>query len=190
MTCHSRPRRWCKLPGQFKNTVNLTQNGKKTSLVQILNGDKASVSQDGQPMKLTDAVEAEMKETIHLERAVRLVPLLKDKAYDLTLLDEAKVNDQPAYVIKAAMKGQKDLLLFIDKETNLLVKTEHQHEDPKAKKEVKQEEYYGVFKDLGGGFKRPTRITAYRDGKKMMDAQLLEVTYLDKAPEGEFTKPK
>jgi hypothetical protein len=130
-----------------------------------------------------------MRDNLHLERSARLVPLLKDKAYDLTLLEDAKVNDQPAYVVKVAMKGRKDIRLFIDKQSNLLVKTEHPHEDPKAKKQVTQEEFYGEFKDLGGGFTRPTRITAYRDGKKVLEARLLEVSYFEKIPEAEFKQP-
>jgi hypothetical protein len=174
------------LPGQFKNTVNLTVNDSKIVLVQILNGEKAFVTKDGQPQKITDAMDREMRETIHLERAVRLVPLLTDKGFELTALDETKVNDQPVNAVKVAMKGHKDLRLYFDKQTNLLVKTEHMHDDPKEGKEVKQEEYYGTFKDLGGGFTRPTRVTAYRDGKKIMDAQLLEVKYLEKIPEAEF----
>jgi hypothetical protein len=175
------------LPSQFKNTVTLTRDDAKITLVQILDGDKTTLARDGQPMTVTDALAAEMKETMDLERAVRLVPLLTDKAYELTALEETKVNDQPAYGVKVAMKGHKDLKLFFDKETNLLVKTEHLHGD--GDKAVKQEEFYGAFKDLGGGFKRPTRITALRNGKKMLEAQLLEVTYLEKIPAAEFTKP-
>jgi hypothetical protein len=174
------------LPGQFKNTVNVTINDTKVVLVQILNGEKTTVTKDGQPQKVTDPMDREMHETMHLERAVRLVPLLTDKGFELTALEETKVNNQPAVGVKVAMKGHQDLRLYFDKETNLLVKTEHMHDDGKGGKEVKQEEFYGAFKDLGGGFKRPTRVTAYRDGKKIMDAQLLEVSYLEKIPESEF----
>jgi hypothetical protein len=176
---------YVQLPSQFKNTVDLTVNESKITLVQILNGEKTQVTKDGQPQKVTDAMDREMRETIHLERAVRLVPLLTDKAFQMTMLEESKVNNQPVSGVKVSMKGHKDLRLYFDKETNLLVKTEHGFDD-KDGREVKQEEYYGAFKDLGGGFKRPTRVTAYRDGKKIMDAQLLEVTYLEKIPESEF----
>jgi hypothetical protein len=174
------------MPTQFKNTVTLTINDAKVVLVQILNGEKTSVTKDGQPQKVTDAMDHDMRETMHLERAVRLAPLLTDKGFELTALEETKVNNQPVTGVKASMKGHKDIRLYFDKETNLLVKTEHMHDDGKEGKEVKQEEYYGAFKDLGGGFKRPTRVTAYRDGKKIMDAQLLEVSYLEKIPESEF----
>jgi hypothetical protein len=177
------------LPGQFKSTVVATQNDRKRTIVQILNGDKTSVTVDGQPIKVTAASDLEMRENMHLERAVRLVPLLTDKAFELAALEETKVNDQPANSVRVSMKGHKDLRMYFDKETNLLMKTEHMLEEPKEGKEFKQEEYYGDFKDLGGGFTRPTRITVYRDGKKIMEAKLTEVKYLEKIPETEFTKP-
>ena len=177
------------LPAQFKNTVNFTQNDQKRTVVQILNGDKSSVTVDGQPIQMTAAGDLEIREVMHLERATRLVPLLTDKAIELALLDETKVNDQPAYGVKVSMKGHKDVRMYFDKETNLLVKTEHMLEEPKEAKEFKQEEYYGEFKDLGGGFKRPTRITYYRDGKKWVEAKVIEVKYLEKIPAAEFTKP-
>ena len=180
---------YVQLPDQFKNTVNLTVNGRKIVLVQTLLGDKTAVTQDGQPLKVTAAGDADMRETMHLERCLRLVPLLTDKAYELTALEESKVTNQPAYGVKVALKGRKDLRLYFDKETHLLVKTEHPHDDGKGGGEVKQEEYYSNFKDLGGGFKRPTRVSAYRDGKKVMDAELTEVKYLDKIPEAELGKP-
>jgi hypothetical protein len=177
------------LPAQFKSTVSFTQNDTKRTVVQILNGDKTSVTVDGQPIAVTAASDLEMRETMHVERATRLVPLLADKAIELTLLEETKVNDQPAYGVKVSIKGHKDLRIYFDKETNLLVKTEHMLEEPKEAKEFKQEEYYGEVKDLGGGFKRPTRITYYRDGKKWVEAKVIEVKYLEKIPAAEFTKP-
>ena len=55
-------------------------------------------------------------------------------------------------------------------------------------KEVRQEVYYGDFRDLGG-YKRPVKVLALRDGKKVMDAELTDVKYFDKFDEAEFTKP-
>jgi hypothetical protein len=183
---------YVQLPSQFKNTVTLTLNGRKVTLVQLLNGDKAQVLQDGQPLKVTAAAEAEMRETMHLNRCTRLVPLLKEKGFELTMLPEAKVNEQPANVVKVALKGFKDLTLYFDKGTDLLVKSEHMHDDAKEgqdRKEVKQEEYYSKFKDLGGGYTRPLHMAVYRDGKKVVEMEVLELKYLDKLPDKDFDKP-
>ena len=36
---------------------------------------------------------------------------------------------------------------------------------------------------------RPVRVSAYREGKKVMQAELLEVKYLDKVDDDEFAIP-
>jgi hypothetical protein len=175
------------LPSQFKTMLQLTLDGRKLSLVQVLNGTEAWVTIDGQPQKVPESALAEMRDTLNLDRAVRLVPLLTDKSYELSALDASKVNDRPAVGIKVARKGQTDLRLFFDKDSGLLVKTEHQLTDGQGK-QVRQEVFYSDFKDIGG-YKRPVKLTVFREGKKFMTAELLEAKYLDKVDASEFAKP-
>ena len=175
------------LPGQFKNVIQLTTPKGRVMLVQILNGDKALVTIDGQPQKIEPAALAEMRETFQLNRAVRLVPLLTDRTYSLALLGEVKVNDRPALGVRVTAKGRRELRLFFDKETGLLAKTEHTLDGPDGK-EALQEVYYGDFRDLEG-YKRPVKLVAFRDGKKVMEAELTGVKYHDKIDDAEFTKP-
>src|SRR5262249_8160752 len=137
------------LPGQLRNTMQIT-DGKKTNLVQqVVNGKEAWIAVNGQQQKLEANVVAGLHATMFLTRAVRLVPLLRDRTYDLALGSEAKVNDRPCATVKVAVKGHKDLTLFFDKETGLLVKTEHLLTDPGGK-DVKQEEFFSDFKEVEG----------------------------------------
>jgi hypothetical protein len=175
------------LPAQFKNVMHFTADGKEHTLVQVLNGDDGFVTLDGQPQKLPPAALAEMRETMQVDRAVRLVPLLSDPAFTLAALGEAKAGDRPAVGVKVTARGRKELRLYFDKETALLVKTEHVLDDGQGK-EVRQEEFYGDFRDLGG-YRRPVRVTAFRDGKKIMEAELTDAKYLDRVDEAEFAKP-
>jgi hypothetical protein len=175
------------LPSQFKNVVQLDDGKRKYLVVQIVNGDQAWVTLDSQPQKLTANALAEMRETLYLERAIRLVPLLKDKTFELEAAGEAKVKDRTCSVVKVSAKGHSDLRLYFDKETGLLVKTEHSLTGGDSK-EVKQEELYADFKEIQG-YKRPFKVTAFRDGKKVMEAVLTDVKYLDKIDEREFAKP-
>jgi len=176
------------LPGQYKHAIQvMTPNG-IVSMVQILNGDKALVTIDGQPQRMiTPSALAEMRETFQLNRAVRLAPLLTDRGYDLTLLPEVKINDRPALGVGVTARGRKELRLYFDKEMGLLVKTEHTF-DASEGKTVRQEVYYGDFRDLGG-YKRPLKLAAFREGKKVMDVELTDVKYFDKIDDAEFTKP-
>jgi hypothetical protein len=173
-------------PSQFRNVFEL-QGARKAVFVEILNGDKVSFSIDGQPQKVDDGLATEVRETMQLNRIIRLVPLLTDKAYTLQPLGEVKIDDQLALGVKATAKGRRESRLFFHKASGLLIKTEHITEDD-AGKNVMQEELYGDFKD-DQGYKRPMKITAYRNGKKIMEAKLLDVKYLDKVDDEEFTKP-
>ena len=174
-------------PAQFKNVMHLTTPKGRVTLVQILNGDKVLVTIDGQPQKVEPTALAEMRDMLQLNRAVRLVPLLTDRAYELSVIGETKINDRPALGMRVAAKGRRELKLYFDKETALLVKTEHTL-DAGEGKEVRQEVYYSDFRDLGG-FKRPVKLNAFRDGKKVMEAELTDVKYFEKIDDAEFTKP-
>jgi hypothetical protein len=176
------------LPGRFKHVARLSEGPDKAhTLVQIIDGDKVAVTVDDQPQQLPPSVLAELRMTLDLQRAARLVPLLADPAYELAALKPEKVNNRMAFGVKVSVKGHKDLRLYFDNETGLLVKTEHTRDDGSGK-EILQEEFYGDFKDFGG-FRRWTRIMVFREGKKLMEAELLDVKYLDKIEESEFAKP-
>jgi hypothetical protein len=174
------------LPGQFRNVIRL-QGERKTTFVQILNGDKVYFTIDGQPQKADDQLTAELRQTLLLNQAVRLTPLLTDKAFTLEALGEVKVEDQPCLGVKASAKGRPDVRLFFNKETALLVKTEHAVDDG-AGKQVVQEEFYSEFEEVNG-VRRPMKISAYRNGKKVMEAEVTDVKYLDKVDDAEFAKP-
>src|SRR5262249_59932138 len=100
---------------------------------------------------------------------------------------EAKVKDRPALGVRIASKGHKDASLWFDKETGLLVKAEYTMLN-NQKKEVPQEEYFSDFKEVGG-IKRPMKVVAFQDGKKLMDAEITDVQSPDKIADSEFAKP-
>ncbi len=174
------------LPNQFRNVIRL-QNEHKTVFVNIVNGDKMYFTLDGQPEKVSDTLADELRETMQLNQAVRLVPLLTDRSYTLEALGEVKVDDLPALGVKATAKGRRELRLFFDKGTGLLIKTEHTIDDG-AGKEVVQEEMYSDFQDQDG-YRRPMKLAVFRNGKKVMEAEVIEVKYLDKVDASEFAKP-
>jgi hypothetical protein len=176
------------LPDRFKYVAKLTESaGKSHTIVQIVDGDKVAVVLDDQPQKLPAATLEELKATIDLQRASRLVTLLTDPDYKLTALSPEKVNNRTALGVKVSVKGRRDIRLYFDHETGLLVKTEHTREDGSGKESL-QEEFYGDFKDFGG-FRRWTRIMVFREGKKLMEAEVLDIRYFDKIDDTEFTKP-
>jgi hypothetical protein len=175
------------MPAQFRYVVNQKFATSTRKVVQILNGDKVIVTLDDNPVKdIPASTVARMRDILQLERATRLVPLLSDKSFELAALGESKVHDKPAVGVKVSSKKHADLKLYFDKESGLLVKTEHDLTE--GKQTVTQEEYYSEFKEIGG-YKRPTKLAVFLAGKKVMDAELVDVKYLDKVDETLFTKP-
>jgi hypothetical protein len=176
------------LPDRFKYVARLIESADKShTLVQVVDGDRVAVVVDDQPQQLPASALTELKTTLDLQRAARLVTLLTDRDYKLTALKPEKVNNRAALGVLVSAKGHRDLRLYFDHETGLLVKTEHAREDGSGK-EVLQEEFYGDFKDFGG-FRRWTRIMVFREGKKLMEAEVLDIRYFDKLDDTEFTKP-
>jgi hypothetical protein len=175
------------LPSQYKTVIELNGEGGKHTIVHIVNGDKVFVTIDSEPKKLDPAALSEIRNALDLQRALRLVPLLMDRSYQLTALPEDKVNDRPAVGVLVTAKGRKDLKMYFDRELGLLVKTEHALEDGSGK-QVQQMEFYGDFKDFRG-HKRATRVKTFRDGKPVMEAELLDAKYFDRIDDSEFAKP-
>jgi hypothetical protein len=161
------------LPTRFKSTMLLSlPNGKTQTVIHLLDGDTASVTLDGQPLPLPSSQLAQLRQT-----------LLTDPSFSLSPLPELLVNGRPALGVSALGKGQREVRLYFDRPSGLLVKTEHQVDG--AGKDVKQEIYYSAFRDLGG-YLRPGKVTAYRDGRKILEADLVEATPLDHFEPGEF----
>ena len=47
---------------------------------------------------------------------------------------------------------------------------------------------YSDFQDQDG-YRRPMKMAVFRNGKKVMEAEVIEVKYLDKVDAAEFAKP-
>jgi hypothetical protein len=175
------------LPSQFKNVVRLTQVGRAYTIVHLLDGSQASITLDGRPQRLTAASRAELQQTLQLNQAMRLAPLLTERGFILTALGEAKVNGQAVLGVKVEVGGGRELYLYFDRATALLLKTEHFLAGADGKK-VRQEAYYSDFRDVAG-YRRPGKVTAFRDGNKVMEAELVEAQQFDRLSPLEFSQP-
>jgi hypothetical protein len=175
------------LPSKYKYIIETNNGGDKHTIIHIINGTKISLTVDGRPIQADPAQLAEIRSGLELERANRLLPLLEDKSYQLAVLEEMKVNDRPAVGVRITGRGRKEMRLYFDKEYGLLVRAENRIDEDKGK-EIRQHFFFGDFKDIGG-YKRATKIRAYRDGRQIMEAELLDAKPLEKVDETEFAKP-
>jgi hypothetical protein len=176
------------LSGQLKSTVNLDFMGQNLSVIQVFDGKKGWIKVMDNVMELDGDLLKEMKQQLHNARVNTLVPLLKDKAFTLALLGEIKVNDKPALGVKVSAKDFRDMDLYFDKETGLMVKTVFQALDTTTMKEVSREMILSDFKETDG-LKHATKILMNQDGKKFIEGEITEYKIVDKLDDGEFVKP-
>ncbi len=176
------------LPSKKKDIIEINSGGDKHTIVHIINGNNVYITLDGRLLKDDPTQLAEIRSGMELERAKRLVPLLEDKSYQLAVVEDVEVNDRPVAGVRITGRGRREMRLYFDKEYGLLVRAENRLDAGKGKPEIRQHFFFGDYKDIGG-FKRPTKVRAYRDGKQIMEAELLDAKPLEKVDETEFAKP-
>jgi hypothetical protein len=174
------------LPDRFRHVMQYKLKAGTQTRIEVLNRDKGWISDNGKLQELDADQLAKMKEMFYMDRVVHLSTLIKDKGYELTALKEIKVNDRAVVGVKVSSKGHKDISLYFEKDSGLLVMTEHRVGNDK--KQLAQQEHYSNFKEVGG-CKRPMKVVAFQDSKKLMEAEIKEVKHLDSVPDSEFAKP-
>ena len=144
---------------------------------------------NGQQVDITDKIQEEFKEAAYMmTKIAHLTNLLTDKSLQLTLLGESKVENRPAVGVKAVSKGHRDIDLFFDKESGLLAKVQSRKNDLQTMQEVDEERIIKEYQDVDGQ-KAPKKVLVNHDGKKYLEAEVLEVKYPDDIEDSEFQKP-
>jgi outer membrane lipoprotein-sorting protein len=160
------------------------------TFVRVINGDKVwmKLGENTQEVDDKDQIK-EAKENMFAERVASLLPLVKEKGFEFAALGEVKVGDKPAVAVRASHKGHRDVNLFFDKDTGLLVKSETVVKDEMAGgKEQTQETLFSDFKEFGG-VKHPTKMTINRDGAKYVTLEVTEMEPKEKIDDKVFEKP-
>jgi hypothetical protein len=160
--------------------------GQKLILVHVLSGNKGwnKVNDDTEEMDEEDLAEA--KEEAYSEWVAALVPL-KDKAFTLAPLGEVTVDKRPALGVRVSRKDHRDVNLYFDKATGLLVKTESRVKDDNGV-EVAEETFLMDYKDVQGT-KQAMKFTIKRDGTLYLESEITECQLLDKLDDSIFAKP-
>jgi hypothetical protein len=165
-------------PDKLKLNLNIDINNMNIPIVQVFDGKKGWASVMGMVKELEADEIKEAKNQFHVEKVTSLIALTKDKSYKLSPLGEAKVGDREAVGVQVTQKDQRDVNLYFDKKTHMLLKAEYRALDPFSKQEVAQEKLYQDYKDVGG-FKTPGRLVVNNDGKKFMVIEITETTPME-----------
>jgi hypothetical protein len=178
---------WSQLPDRFRLSLDLRMGQQKARIIQVVNGNRGWESTGGAVSELSK----ERLEELRQEAFVRLwlatlVPLQKDSSLELGVLPDAKVNDQPAAVVKVSRKGQPDLRFSFDKASNLLVKIERRASE--AGLVFDQEFFFTDYKDFDG-VKLATKQVEMRGGKTFAELTGISYKFPRSIDDGVFNRP-
>jgi hypothetical protein len=173
------------LPDKAKEVLHLDIMGMNIDLVTVMNGDNLRITAAGNEVPISDAIKQAVKEQKHMAEVIRLLPLLKDKSYELSPVGEVQVAGKPAVGVRVSKMGCKDVSLFFDKSSGLMAKVEHRATDANSGQEVAEERIILEYQQVAGA-PAPKRAVLNRDGKKFMELEVLEVKYPDTIDENEF----
>jgi hypothetical protein len=174
-------------PDKLRTSMEFDIQGTKVKITQVVAGEKGWMSVNGQTMDLTGGLLSELQEAVYAARIESLLPLVKEEGFTLTALGESKIDDRPALGVKVACAGHKDIELYFDKETSMLLKEGRLGLDSNMK-EVFKETYFSDYHDVDG-LPCPKKIIVNEDGKKMFEGEILEIQLVDKIDDKEFDKP-
>jgi hypothetical protein len=176
------------LPDKLKEEVELTIMGQKITILTLVNGDTITVEANGQAVPVDDNLKKTLANAKHLGKVGRLVTLVKDKGYELSLIGESEVNKAKVIGVKVAMKGHQDINLYFDAKTHILTKMENRTIDPMTGNEVNEERVLQEYEKNADGIPMPKKVAVLRDGKPYMEAEVIEMKYLEKLDEADFKK--
>jgi hypothetical protein len=115
----------------YRATLNMNLGGARLSAVTVLDGKRSWRSMAGGPPQPLSASEQEhTRASVHSDRVIRLVDLLRDRGFILTALPDGKVDGRDAQGVKVSYRGQPDVSLYFDRASGLLVKYAYRHKAP------------------------------------------------------------
>jgi hypothetical protein len=176
------------IPDRSKIALAVDVKGKTYAYIQILNRDKGWVKDfTGNVYAMDKQQLAEARQMMTVEKAINLVAL-KDRGYKLSPLGEAKVEGRDALGLQVTREGCRDVNLFFDKTTHLLLKAEYRALDL-TKQEVTQEKFFSDYKTLASGAKVPGKMVLRNDGKPFVEIEITETNVVDRHDDAAFAKP-
>jgi hypothetical protein len=174
------------LPERWRRETEAQAGGQRLRVLVVVNGDKGWQSAGGAVTDLGAERLKELREEGHARRLAALLPLTKDASLRLAPAPEAKVNGEPAPGVKVSAEGHADVLLYFDKKTHLLVKSERRAAE--GGESVLREETYSAYKEFDG-VRLPTKVVRTAGGKPVSETTTAAYAFPRKVEEATFAKP-
>jgi outer membrane lipoprotein-sorting protein len=178
------------LPDKYKLEIVGEFSGVKLITTQILNGKKvkAKATLAGTAQPLPEKVTDETLMAAALQDLTTLTPLLDAKRYTIKGEPETKVNEALASVVLVSAPAMRDVKLYFEKKTGLLIKTSRKGLAPGSigLTEVEEETFLSDFQKTDAAF-MPRKLLVKHNGKDYMTMTITELKFLEKVEATEFT---
>jgi hypothetical protein len=174
-------------PTQSKIATVLHAGPLSTEVVVISNGDKTWRRIAGFTTEITGKELEEMNDGKYRHHVQDLLPLLREPGIELSLLPVTPVSGQPAAGIRVRSTGHRDIDLYFDKGTGLVVKTESRILQA-GKPEIVLEKILSNYRDFDG-LKLATKFTKYENRKQTSVEEYVDIKFVDHIDDHEFEKP-
>jgi hypothetical protein len=172
---------------RVKLDAEVEAGGMKFRIVNVIAGDKGWNKVGDMLMELDKDQMGEAKHQAYSGWVATLAPLVA-KEFKLSTIGEMEIEGKPALGVKVKREGHRDMDLYFDKASGLLVKFEHRVKDEGSGQEVTEEFFASDYKEVEGT-KQSMKFTVKRDGKLFIEGELSEYQLLEKVDDSVFAKP-
>lgn len=176
-------------PYKLREETDIAAVGRKLHVVRVVNGDRGWVRMGITTRPMDREALTERKEGLYADHVARLADLTNGK-YRLTPLGASKVGVRDAVGVRVAQPGHRDVSLFFDRKTGLLLKSQRRAKDPTGgSKEFTEVTLFDDYTEVEGTLQAQS-FTVLRDGKKYADARCSDLETHAQLDDGIFARPK
>jgi hypothetical protein len=123
-------------PGSERMSLAVAAADQKLTLTRVFHGGKGWTQSDGAVEDMPAPALDEAKQSAHVERVLRLLPLLKEKDFTLKALGKKKVDDTELVGVQVSSPGHRDVTLYFDPATGYPRRVEYREKSAAPGKEV------------------------------------------------------
>jgi RNA polymerase sigma factor (sigma-70 family) len=150
--------------------------GKRNDSIWEAEGKSVWQIVEGKKQPVRGKIAQAFVDDAYLLHICRLVPL-NGKDFELAKVDEIKVEDKPAVGLRVASKGHKDVTLYFDKDSGLLVKAVRKAISTSTLEEVAEERFFQEYKKQDG-LMIANKVVVKHGGKTELEVEVTETKLL------------
>ncbi len=169
-------------PDMAKVEGTISLGGQDIKLLQIVNGKKYNITINGMKIDLPEDAKDDVQFAVYTAGFMQITPLLKPE-FTLTAAPDADVDGKPASGVVVSRKDTRDLTIYFDKKTGLMVRMAYKAKTDKG--EVNREETFSNYQDVKG-LQTAHHSLRKDDGKTTQDLTISDYEVLEKVDAAEF----